>query len=43
MVLDHVPSGSGALYRAGAFELHNKGGEAVWTEPGNRQFSCRGQ
>ena len=43
MALDHVPSGSGALYRAGAFELHNKGGEAVWTEPGNRQFSCRSQ
>ena len=43
MVLDHVPSGSGALYRAGAFELHNKGDEAVWTEPGNRQFSCRSQ
>jgi membrane-bound inhibitor of C-type lysozyme len=43
IVLDHVPSGSGALYRAGAFELHNKGGEAVWTEPGNRQVFCRGQ
>jgi membrane-bound inhibitor of C-type lysozyme len=41
MVLGHVPSGSGALYRAGGFELHNKGGEAIWTEPGNQQVSCR--
>lgn len=43
IALQQARSGSGALYRAGGYELHSKAGEAVWTEPGNRQYICRSE
>jgi membrane-bound inhibitor of C-type lysozyme len=41
IALAQARPGSGTLYRAGGYELHSKAGEAVWTEPGNRQYTCR--
>ena len=41
VTLAQEPSGSGALYRNGGYEIHGKGDEILLTTPGSAALACR--